>query len=66
MSTEQLVTINTSKQKAPQGTGVSRRLSWLPFPAARFAGQTHGERKDMIVRSISRKITVCRDLRRAA
>ena len=60
MSTEQLHTINTSKQKAPQGTGVSRRLSWLPFPAARFAGQIRGERKNMIVRNISRKITVCR------
>ena len=59
MSIEQLQTINTSKQKAPQGTGFSRRLSWLLFPAARFAGQNHGERKNMIVRNISRKITVC-------
>ena len=60
MNIEQLHTINTSKQKTPQGAGVSRRLSWLPFPAARFAGQIRGERKNMIVRSISRKIMVCR------
>ena len=60
MSIEQLHTINTSEQKTPQGAGVSRRLSWLPFPAARFAGQIRGERKNMIVRNISRKITVCR------
>ena len=60
MNIEQLHTINTSKQKTLQGAGVSRRLSWLPFPAARFAGQIRGERKNMIVRSISRKIMVCR------
>ena len=59
MGIEQSQTINTSKQKTPQGAGFSRRLSWLLFPAARFAGQNHGERKNMIVRNISRKITIC-------
>ena len=59
MSIEQLQTINTSKQKTPPGARVSRRLSWLPFPAARFAGQIRGERKNMIVGNISRKITPC-------
>ena len=59
MSIGQLQTINTSKPNPPRGLRFSRRLSWLPFPAARFAGQIRGERKNMIVRNISRKITVC-------
>ena len=60
MSIGQLQSMNTSKQMTPQGAGFARRLSRLPFPAARFAGQNRGERKNMIIRNISRKIMVCR------